>query len=128
MHIGQAKTAPLILERQPLVVDAQQVQDRCMEIVNVNGVLGDVVAVRIGRSVARAAFDTAPGHPHREAARMMVAAKVIPRQLALAIVGAAKLATPNNECVLEQTTSFQILKQCGGCLIRLTTLLGQQRR
>ena len=39
MHVGQAEVAALESVRQPLVVDAEQVQDRRLEVVDVDGVL-----------------------------------------------------------------------------------------
>lgn len=40
MHVGQAALDAVVIESQPRVVDAQQVQDRGVEIVDVNGLLG----------------------------------------------------------------------------------------
>ena len=39
VHVGQAVVAALELERQPGVVDAQAVQDRGVQVVDVDGVL-----------------------------------------------------------------------------------------
>ena len=52
MHVGQAVVAALELERQPRVVDAEQVQDRRVQVVDVDAVLGDVVAEVVGLAVA----------------------------------------------------------------------------
>ncbi len=52
VHVGQAKTAALKLERQPLVIDSQQVQDRGLEVVHVDGAFDDVEAELVGRTVA----------------------------------------------------------------------------
>ena len=38
MHVGQAEVAALELVGQPLVVDAEQVQDRRLEVVDVDRV------------------------------------------------------------------------------------------
>ena len=47
-------------EGQPFVVEAQQVQDRGVEVVDVDGVLGDVDAVFVGRAVGRCRALTPP--------------------------------------------------------------------
>ena len=39
MHIGQPKVPSLIFESQPLMIDSQQMQNRGVEIMNVNSVL-----------------------------------------------------------------------------------------
>ena len=67
----------LILEVESFVVVAELVQHRCMEVANVNRIFHDVVAEVVGFAINRAAFETAARHPHREAARMMVAAVVL---------------------------------------------------
>ena len=54
----------LELERQPLVVDAQAVQDRGVQVVDVDRVLDDVVAEVVGLAVDDARLDAAAGHPH----------------------------------------------------------------
>ncbi len=49
VHIRQAEVAAGVVEGQLLVVEAQQVQDRRLEVVDVDGVLGDVEAEVVGR-------------------------------------------------------------------------------
>ncbi len=50
--VGQAVVAALVLERQPRVVDAQAMQDRGVQVVDVDRVAGDVVAEVVGLAVA----------------------------------------------------------------------------
>ena len=69
MHVGQAEVAALILVGQLRMVDAQAVQNRGVQVVNVNRVLDDVVAKSSVFAVASRRLDPAAGHPHREAAR-----------------------------------------------------------
>ena len=52
-HVGQAEVAAGVAERQLLVVQPQQVQDRGVEVVDVDGVLGDVDAVVVGGADGR---------------------------------------------------------------------------
>jgi hypothetical protein len=58
------------------VVDPHEVEDGGVDLVKVHGVLDDVVAEVVGFPKGEAAFDAAAGHPHREAARVMVASVV----------------------------------------------------
>src|SRR5579884_2427373 len=106
MYIGEPKAAALELERQPLMVDAKQVQDRRLQIMDMDGtggerrlvgvdrlavLISDVVAVVVGAAVGQTSLDAGAGQPHGEAARMMVPAVVVLGELALRVAGAAKL-------------------------------------
>ena len=51
MNVGQAELSALVLERQAFVINSHQVQDGGVQVVDVDRVLGDVVAERIGLSV-----------------------------------------------------------------------------
>ena len=77
------------------------------------GSFTDVVAVIVGLAVGHAGLDAAAGHPHGEAARVMVAAIVLAGELPLAIDGAAELAAPDHQRVVEQAALLEILDQCG---------------
>ena len=113
MHVGQPKVATLVLERESLVIDAQQVKDRCLQVVDVDRIAGDVVAVRIRLAERQAALDTAASHPDRKASRMVVAAEVLADQFALAIVGPAELTTPNHQRIVQQPTLPEVLAARG---------------
>src|SRR3989337_1278776 len=89
--------------RQLLMVDAQLMQDRRMEIVNRHAVLYGAETEVVGRTVSHAALDAAAGHEHREAIGVVIAA--IP---ALRHRRAAKFAAPHHEGFVEQTAPLQI--------------------
>lgn len=63
MHIGQAVVAALELEGVPRVVDAEQVHQSCLEVVDVDLVFHDVVAVLVGFAVSEAFLHAAASHP-----------------------------------------------------------------
>ena len=48
---------------QTSMIDAQQVQNRCMKVMNVDSVLGHRRADLVGAAIADARFDTGSGHP-----------------------------------------------------------------
>src|SRR5207245_2506207 len=76
VYVGEAEVPTLETECQPLVVDAQAVQQRRLQVVDVHRVADDVVAVVVRRAVHNARPNTAAGQPHREAAAVVVAAVV----------------------------------------------------
>ena len=138
MDVGEAEAAALVLEDELRVIDAQQVQDRRLQIVDVDGaggegvfggierlavVVGDVVAVVVGAAVGDAGLDAAAGHPDGEAAGVVVAAVVGRREGALRVAGAAELAAPDHERVVEQAALLEILHQRGGGLVGLAALV-----
>src|SRR5262249_6117572 len=61
MHVGEAEVAPAVAERQLLVVDAHQVQDRRVQVMDVDAVLYGVDAQLVGGAVGQAALDAAAG-------------------------------------------------------------------
>jgi hypothetical protein len=90
------------------VVDSHDVQDRRLQVVHVDRVLGDVVAEVVGRAVGEARLDAAARHPAGEAARVMIAAVVGRGELALRVVRAPELAAPDDQRVVEQAALFQV--------------------
>src|SRR5437773_5396517 len=108
VHVGQAETAPLIEVSEALVVDAEQVQKRGLEVVDVHGVFHDVVAKFAGLSVNQSRLAAAAGRPHREATGVVVAAVIIGRKFALRVIGPPELASPDDQRVLEQAARLEI--------------------
>src|ERR1017187_318364 len=99
-----------------------------MEIVDVHAVSGNTVAKWVGRAVGDARLDSAAGGPGGEAPGVMVAAVVVGRQLSLAVIGAAKLAPPQNEGIVEHAPLFQILNQGRAGLVGFPALLTDAAR
>ena len=124
MHIGETKTAALEAVGETLVIDAEKVHESGVEIVNVDRVLDDVVAVLVGLADRRAGFDAAAGEPHAEAAGMMIATEVVAAEFALGVVGATKFAAPDDKGVLQHAALFQILNETGRGLVGFLALFG----
>ena len=74
--VGQAEVAALEAVGQLRVVEAEQVQHRGVQVVDVDLVLDDVEAELVGLAERDARLDAAAGQPHREGVGMMVAAVV----------------------------------------------------
>jgi hypothetical protein len=71
--IGKPEVTAGVSVRQMLVVQAQRVQPRGVQVVNVDFDFGRAVAVVVGRAVTEAAFHAAAGEPHGEAFGVVVA-------------------------------------------------------
>src|SRR5690242_12296535 len=97
MHVRQAKVAALKAVGQLGVVEAEQVEDRSVEVVHVDLVLRDVEAQVIAFADGDARLDAAARQPHGESVRMMVAAVVAP----LDHGRAPELAAPDHESIVE---------------------------
>src|SRR3954470_12630350 len=74
-NIGEAVVAALEEKREPFVVEAQEVHDRGLQVVNTDFVFHDPEAELIGRAKIEAWFDAAAGEPHCEAVGVVVAAE-----------------------------------------------------
>ena len=73
--VGDALLAAVGVIDEPGVVEAEQVQDRRLEVVGRDDVHGGLVADLVGRAVGHAALDAAAGQPDREALAVVVAAR-----------------------------------------------------
>ena len=79
VHVREPVVAALELERQPSVVDAQAMQHRRVQVMNMHRVARNVVAEVVRLAVSQSGLDAAARQPDGEAARMMVAAIVVGR-------------------------------------------------
>ena len=59
------------------MVDTQQMLDRCLEIVNVNGVFNNVIPKIVRFAIDHAFFNTSTSHPDRKSAGVVVAAVIV---------------------------------------------------
>ena len=79
-----------------------------------------VVAELVGLAVRDAAFDAAAGHPHREAADVVVAPAFGLIDVALGHRRAAEFAAPDDERVVEHAALLEVGDQRGARLDRPT--------
>jgi hypothetical protein len=110
--IRQAEVAALVVVREPLVVQAEQVKDRRLQIVDVNGIARDAEAELVGLAVCDARLDAAARHPHGVGDGVMVAAHAA----ADGGIGfdhgrATKFAAPNDKRVFQQPALLEVLDQ-----------------
>ena len=113
------------LVRHLFVVDAQTMQERGVQVANVDRVLDDVVAEVVCGAVLHPAFDAAAREPNREAAPMMVAPHAGISEFALTEDRAPEFCCEDDESVVEESALFEILNQrCSG-LIDISALVGE---
>src|SRR5262245_29717808 len=72
LDAGQPLIKTQMADGETLVIEAEQVQDRRLPVVQVNRIFHDVVGEIVGFAVDCAWFDAAAAHPDGEAAGMMV--------------------------------------------------------
>lgn len=77
LNAGQSLVETLVLEGESLMIDSQQVQDRGVEVADVDRILNDVVGEVVRLSVNGPALGTTARHPHRKAAGMVVTAVIV---------------------------------------------------
>ena len=77
--VGQPVVAAVVEIGETLVVEADQVQDRGVQVVDVGLVRRWRSAEFVGRADGHAALDAAAGHPHRETVGVVVATVACPR-------------------------------------------------
>ena len=94
-----------------------------VKVVDVDGVADDVVAELVGFAVDETFLETTAGHPHGEAARVVVASEVVFGDIALTVGGAAEFAAPDDEGFVEETALFEVGDEGGGALIGFCAFL-----
>src|SRR5262249_6930000 len=124
--VGQAEVAALVAVGQAAVVQAEQVQQRGVEVVDVDGVAGDAPADVVGGAVDVAAADAAAGQPDGEGEGVVVAAGHVGVAAAvLAQRRAAELRQPQHQRRVEQAAPLQILEQGGDGLVGHLAVVAQ---
>ncbi len=126
MHVGQTEVAAGVAVGEAFVVEAEEFQQRGVQVVDVDRVFDRFEAEFVGGSVDVAAAHSAAGQPHREAVMIVVAAV----DLAGVRAGlrefhgrrAPELAAPDDQRLFEQSALLEIGQQRAD---RLIALLGE---
>src|SRR5438552_1156018 len=111
-HVREPEIAPLEAVSERFVIEAEQVQERGVEIVDVHRIADDAPADLIGLAVDVPAAHAATRHPDRESAGMVIAAGH--RGHADAIVAqrrSAELRAPHDQRRVQETEALQIGNQ-----------------
>lgn len=101
--IRQAKIASCIAKRQLLVIESQKMQESCVEIVDVDFLVGEIKPILIGDAIAEARSHAGAGQPHGERMRVMIAS------VASLLGGrASKFAAPPYKRLFEQAARLEV--------------------
>ena len=88
------------------VINAHAMKNRCVKVVDMNGIFGDVVTEIIGFTIRDTRLGTATCHPHAEVFGMVISAVIIFGKSALRVNGSTKLATPYDKGFIEKAALF----------------------
>lgn len=104
--------------------ESEKVQDGCVKVADVKGILNDVVREVVGLTVDGSAFGAATGHPHRKATGMVVAAIVGFGESTLRVNSAAEFTTPDNEGVFKHAALLEVFDEGVTGLVNVLALAG----
>src|SRR2546425_10258175 len=104
MHIGQPSFGAVVIKGEPLVVEAKQVENSRVEVVNGGDVLDGFVTKFVGGAKTECALYTCPSQPNGEALRIMVAAAGV----FLKSRHAAEFGDKGDQSRIEQAALFEI--------------------
>src|ERR1700730_8802850 len=111
--VGQPELAPAVGISELKVVDAEQVQDGGVKVVNVHLVFHSLIAEVVGGAIRDTAFDATPGEPDGESVMVVVAPvnHAVPDHLigGLDRGRAAELSATDDQRVFEHASLLQIL-------------------
>ena len=123
MDVRQTEVAALEAVGEAFVVDAEEVQDGGLEVVDVDGMIDGVEAEVVGSAESEAGLDSAASYPDGEGIWMMIAApagSVV--DVALNERRATEFAAPDDERVIQHAAHFQVLNKRGARLIGVFAL------
>src|SRR5690348_5123357 len=117
--IRQTELAALKTVGQLLVINAQNVQDCCLQVVDVDTAFGNIESEIVRAAMHVSGPYASTRHPKGENPAVMVAAVGRGFRRSLRIGRAPEFTTPDDECILEQSALFQIENQSSRGLIRI---------
>ena len=123
MYVGETEIAAGVAISEARVVEAHELQDRGVKIVDVDRLIYGPEAELVRRAVYVTALHAAAGHPHRESVVVVVAtvelARVLSRRGQFDGGRAAELAAPKDERFVQHAALLQVLQQCADRAVAL---------
>lgn len=110
----QALIQALEFERELLVIEAQLMKDRGVQVADVDGIVDGVKAQIIGAAIGDSGLHPAAGHPHCKCVGMVIAA-IVPATLDHR--SASKFAAPDDQSFVQHATLLEVLDQGRATLI-----------
>ena len=92
------------------MVEAQQVKHGRMQVTDLDCILHDLVSHLVCLAVGYSGLNAAPSHPNCERTRVVVSAYIL-HLLTISVFThgrPAEFASPDDECILEHASLFQI--------------------
>lgn len=125
MYIGQSESAALEIEGETFVIESEAVEDGRLEIVDVNGVLGHVEAEVVSRAEGEASSYATASKPHGVGLRVVIPSQgASERRVVLDHGSSTELASPDDQCGVQQSSVFQIPDECSRGLVGLFAVTG----
>jgi hypothetical protein len=118
MHVREAEVAALESCGEFGVIEAEEMENGSVEVVDVDFVFDGVEAEFVGFPVVDAAFDAAASHPHREGVGVVVASVVA----ALDHWSATEFAAENDESVFQHPALLQVFDECAAGLVNVLAI------
>ena len=115
---GEAEVEAEVTEGEAFVVDAKELENGGLEVVDVDRVFGDVEAEVVGLAEGDAGLDAAAGHPHGEGLGVVVATvAAFEGGTGFYHGSASKFSAPDDQSVFEHAAFLEILDEGGTGLV-----------
>ncbi len=125
MNVGQSEIAAGVAVGEPLMIEAQEVQHRGLNVVHVDAVLDDIETQVIRRPVRQPGLDPSAGKPHRVRLRMVVASQAASQgRVRFDHRRAAEFASPDHQRFVQEAALLEIGDQRRRALIGLFAVVG----
>src|SRR5690606_41343681 len=105
------------------MIESQNVQNRRVEVVDMDRIFDDIVPKFIGFPVDYPGFDPTSGHPYGKCPRMVFTPVIVRRQFPLTIIGSTKFTAPADQRIIEHASLFEIHLQRGRRLFYIFVLI-----
>ena len=124
MNVGQTPLDAVVVKRQPLVVETEEMQHGGVEVVPAHRVDSGAVADLIALAVGGARLEPGTGHPDGEPGVVVIAPLAHLVSGGLGEGGTAKLGGESDERIIEHAAAAQVLEQRGHGLVDTLRLAG----
>ena len=122
LYAGEPFGKPLKSISEPLVVNPQTMEDCCVQVMHVNRVPDDIVAVIVRLTVFDSRTHAAAREPRGKTAAVMVTAVVVFGKFTLAIDGPTEFTSPDYQRLVEHSSLLEVMDQGCGWLIGILAL------
>ena len=120
---GKLLIQPLKLLGELFVINAHAMKNRCVKVVDMNWIFGDVVTEIIGFTIRDSRLGTTTCHPHAEVFGMVISAVIFFGKSALRVDCSTKLAAPHHQRLVQEPPLGQVLHQRRGRLVGIFALV-----